>query len=141
MKTGSVLRWQRYSPADCRANPQIYFVFGDNLAGWGRAGQACIRDEPNAIGVPTKKTPHTTENAYFTDDDWSGIAGYEIRRSFEIIETALVAGHDVAIPADGLGTGMAQLSRRAPRIYAYIEKRIRRLEKDDEGDFRDETTI
>lgn len=122
--TGRVLRWIRwYTPADCRAHPDTYFVFGDNLAGWGKAGQACIRGEPNAIGVPTKISP--TE--YFTDTTPGALLA--IDAAFDRIEQELRMGHDVVVPAAGLGTGLAQMPRRAPRILAYIRERIRLLEE------------
>ena len=40
---------------------------------------------------------------------------------------ALAAGHDVVIPIGGLGTGLAQLPQRAPKIHACIERRIANL--------------
>jgi len=30
----------------------------------------------------------------------------------------------IVIPSDGLGTGRAQLDRRAPRTFAYLQNRI-----------------
>jgi len=43
------------SPEICRLHKNALFIFGDNLQGWGKGGQARIRDEPNAFGIPTKR--------------------------------------------------------------------------------------
>ena len=54
-----------------RAHPNTLFVFGDNDQRRGKAGQAVIRDEPNAIGFRTKKAPRTSaKSAYYTDDEY-----------------------------------------------------------------------
>ena len=37
---------ERIEPIDCMENPTHIFVFGDNLIGKGKAGQAIIRDNP-----------------------------------------------------------------------------------------------
>jgi len=47
----------RYTPEILKANPDKVYLFGDNLEKVGRgpgAGQAIIRDEPNAYGIPKK---------------------------------------------------------------------------------------
>jgi hypothetical protein len=44
--------------------------------------------------------------------------------------TALAAGRAVVIPADGLGTGLAQLPQRAPRINAWLVEQIAALERE-----------
>lgn len=40
---------------DLQANPDVYYLFGDNVERRGLGGQAKeMRGEPNAIGVATK---------------------------------------------------------------------------------------
>lgn len=46
---------KRYTLNLVKGNRDVYFVFGDNLIGEGKGGQAIIREEPNTIGVPTKR--------------------------------------------------------------------------------------
>lgn len=49
-----------------RANRDKLFLFGDNLERRGLGGQAAaMRDEPNAIGIPTKKSPSYKNAAFF----------------------------------------------------------------------------
>ena len=55
------------SPEMCRLHKNSIFVFGDNLQGWGKGGQAIIRDEPNAYGIPTKREPNMLPKAFFGD--------------------------------------------------------------------------
>jgi len=112
-----------------KTNPNKLFLFGDNLEHRGFGGQAAaMRGEPNAVGIPTKKKPSREESAFFTDDE------FEINKS--AIEAALspvfIAVSDnnitVVIPADGLGTGRAELDRRAPQTFAYLQLRLADLE-------------
>ena len=87
-----------------------------------------MRGEPNAVGIPTKKKPSMDEDAFFTDNE------FELNKS--TIEAALspvfIAVSDnnitLVIPADGLGTGRAELDRRAPQTFAYLQRRLADLE-------------
>ena len=54
-----------------RKNPDKVFLFGDNLKGYGKGGQAIIRNESNAIGIPTKKAPSMDKTAFFTDAEYT----------------------------------------------------------------------
>jgi hypothetical protein len=114
----------RISTELLRENPNKFYLFGDNLEGKGKGGQAIVRDEPNAIGIPTKKAPRRDESAYFTDD--------ELRDNKAAIDKAFDKLPDdavIVIPEDGLGTGLADLPRRAPKTFAYLESKIDRLRK------------
>ena len=126
---GKLLRPARITRADLRANPDTLYVFGDNMQRRGLGGQAReMRGEPNAVGVPTKWRPDMRAGAFFSDD-WADAVLNDVDYAFDVLAAHLRAGHTVAIPADGLGTGLAELPTRAPRIHAYIEERIRQLEQ------------
>jgi hypothetical protein len=108
-----------------RANCDKLFLFGDNLERKGFGGQAAaMRGEPNAIGIPTKKSPSNSEGAFFSDN--------EFEHNMDAIDAAFaeVAGavtdsiRVIVIPAGGLGTGRAQLATRAPRTFAYLQQRL-----------------
>lgn len=124
-----VERWKWITREEVRANPDKIFLFGDNLEHVGMGGQAgAMRGEQNAIGIPTKKTPSAHESAFFTDD--------ELVENCNSIEDALMeltwnALDTVVIPADGLGTGLAELDTRAPKTFAYLQQRL--LDLDDTG--------
>ena len=126
---GRLLRPRRILRADLLAAPNTLFAFGDNLRRAGYGGQAReMRGEPNAVGVPTKVAPVKQEWAYFTDRDLSR-AEPPIREAFLQLGRHLVDGGDVVIPADGLGTGLAELPRRAPAIHDLIERYMASLGK------------
>ena len=127
--TGIVRRIRHITRAMVRAEPQTIWVFGDNMAGAGFAGQAReMRGEPNALGVPTKWSPRRDHAAYFCDDDADNPdVRIAIIAAFQHMRSALKGGRDVVIPADGLGTGLAELPTRAPRIHRAIEARIAAL--------------
>lgn len=109
-------------------NPDTLFVFGDNLARYGMGGQAGeCRGMRNAVGVPTKRLPGREPCDYFTDADfaeWQAAATPPLQRLAEHLR----AGGRVVWPADGIGTGLAQLPERAPRIWASLERARVRLE-------------
>lgn len=98
------------------------YLFGDNLVEGGSAGQACIRGLPNAIGIPTKKYPRMDEGAFFSDQHFNQNVG-AIERAFRQIPPDV----PVVLPAHGLGTGLAQLKRRAPKTWDYLLWRICQL--------------
>jgi hypothetical protein len=106
--------------SDLRANPDTIFIFGDNLIEMGYGGQAAeMRDEPNAVGIPTKKLPSMSEDSFFTDDEY--------KQNIKAIDKAIAKipkGKKVVVPPAGIGTGLAQLPQRAPRTYAYLKKRL-----------------
>lgn len=104
------------------------FLFGDNLAGRGFGGQAAVmRGEPNVVGIPTKKLPSNRKEAYFTDVEFeqNKAAIYQAFEHLTLISTA--PGQIIVLPANGLGTGRAQLKSRAPLTFAYLKKRLAEL--------------
>lgn len=104
--------------AICRKNPCVTYVFGDNSERWGRGGQARIRGEPNAYGIVTKLAPYQ-----YMSDEWLG----EMQRVYEADLRALLARPIVAWPADGIGTGRAQLETRAPLVWAELGRLYEQL--------------
>ena len=97
------------------------YLFGDNMERWGMGGQAKeIRGEPNAIGVPTLEAPGKP----WTNKDYD--------RAIPTIVAALQKAQDakqsiIVIPEDGLGTGLAELDTRAPKIFAKLIELIQQL--------------
>ncbi len=107
--------------ADLRANPNLLYLFGDNLARRGLGGQAKeMRGEPNAVGVPTKRKPSRSSDAFFSDAQFEDNAR-AINEALEPVQSHLLAGGIVVIPLDGLGTGLSELPTRAPKTNAFLE--------------------
>ena len=113
----------RMTPELLRANPDTVYLFGDNIAGKGKAGQAVIRDEPNAYGIPTKHEPNNKETSFFSDRDFEKFTKAKIDEAFARIPE----GANVVYSTDGIGTGLAQLPSRAPKTYEYIMAKLKEL--------------
>ncbi len=101
-----------------RDEPNTLFVFGDNMQRRGFGGQAAaMRGEPNAVGIPTKKSPSMRPEAFFSNHDftaWATESQLDINRLRNF-------GGTIVWPKAGIGTGRAQLAKRAPRIMAAID--------------------
>lgn len=114
---------------DLRAEPEAIFLFGDNEARAGFGGQAgAMRGEPNALGIRTKRRPGTEPDDYWTNgDDATARQTAMVDEDLAVAEKHLVAGRAVYLPESGLGTGLAELPRRAPRTFAHLKRRLLRL--------------
>lgn len=126
---GKIIFWdKRYTANTPKENPDIVFVFGDNLQGRGKGGQAVLRDNPNVLGVPTKRYPGRSQGDYFTGSPDESRA---VTNSIDEIDRLVKAGKTVAIPVDGgqisLGTGLAELNTRAPELLSYIQGSINQI--------------
>lgn len=100
----------------CRANPDQIFIFGDNLKHKGKApgsGQAVIRDEPNAMGIPTKVAPSNDPGSFFSDQD------HEIKAVRDALAEIYrrARGKTIVFPADGVGTGRARMKKSSPKAW------------------------
>lgn len=125
--TNMIEFWDYIVREDLKNNSDKIFLFGDNLIGKGYGGQAKeMRDEPNAIGIPTKKLPSNGSDAFFSDGDLE-INKHHINKAFSKIPE----GRIIVIPSAGLGTGLAQLDVKAPKTYAYLLECIKKLEEND----------
>lgn len=137
-----VIKQKRIYREDIKNNPNLLYVFGDNLDREGLGGQAFeMRGEPNSFGIATKRSiSHSYPDDYFFDEQEDVIE--IIATEFGRLECALCivdTGVDglseprlkydgVVIPSDGLGTGLSKLPEYAPKALQYIEQRIKDLE-------------
>jgi hypothetical protein len=121
----------RFTREVLRSRPADLFVFGDNMMRSGLGGQAkACRGEPNAVGIPTKWAPSFVETAFFTDADLITVKA-EIDSELLKLANHINAGGTIVFPEAGIGTGLAQLPERAPRIYGYLTRAIERLHEID----------
>ena len=115
-----IIYQQRIYRNDLRRNPEVLYVFGDNLGREGMGGQAYeMRGEPNAVGVATKRAPTHNVDDFFTDADYEEVIEI-IEDDLEPVHEALADGRVVIYPMDGIGTGLSELPHRAPKIYAHL---------------------
>lgn len=104
-----------YSVELTRQSPEKIFVFGDNLLGRGGGGQAVIRFEENSFGIPTKRAPSMRNEDFFSDREDELEAVKAALR--ELYKKAAHENRIIVFPSAGLGTGLAQMPSRSPRIY------------------------
>jgi hypothetical protein len=114
-----------FSISRCRLHTDTLYVFGDNDIKRGKAGQAIIRDEPNAIGIPTKKDIKGLSTDFYTDTEYDANVS-KIENAFNAIEEKLLGGKYkyLSFAMGGLGTGLARLPTKAPRTFAYLQARV-----------------
>lgn len=130
---------------DLKANPNVLYIFGDNLKRIGMGGQAAeMRGEPNAFGIATKRLPdHGYNECYFHDTDRDVIQ--IINDEFERLENNILSEGEthstalgsifikkwgaIVIPFDGIGTGLSKLPEYAPKLLSYINARLTKLER------------
>ena len=109
---------------DLRASPDQLFVFGDNFAGIGFGGQAKeCRGEPNAVGIATKRSP----SRFLSDVDLAAWFKHNAD-AMDRIDKHGEAGGVIVLPLGGLGTGLAKLKEKAPRIYRELDSYLKLLE-------------
>lgn len=107
--------------AMCKACPDTLFVFGDNMVERGLGEQAKeMRGEPNAVGIPTKLLHGSHATDFFRDEDLER-ARVKINAAFIKLFVHAAKGGDIVWPASGIGTGLAELEIRAPKIWSLIE--------------------
>ena len=103
---------------DLRNEPEALFVFGDSMARKGLGGQAKeMRYEPNAVGIPTKKHPSMRQDSFFSDIDFS----WWVRATKDDFDRLRDHKGKIVWPSDDIGTGLAQLPERAPKIWNFIQ--------------------
>lgn len=112
---------------DIKANPNVLYVFGDNLERVGMGGQAYeMRGEPNSVGIPTKKRPSQHSDSFFSDDDYELFIKESYNDIQRLINHYVNNSGTIVWPLDDIGTGLADLPNKAPKIYAFIQEYKRR---------------
>ncbi len=125
-----------YTPKLLAKHRSKVFLFGDNLLGVGKGGQAVVREMENACGIPTKKAPRNDRDAFFYDDDLPSFIG-EVVACLEWVKT-LAKHRDIVVPVTSLGQislglGLANLPKHAPFTYELICAYIHALAREHGG--------
>jgi hypothetical protein len=115
-----------WTEADVKRHTNCLFVYGDNDVGKGRGGQAIIRDLANTTGIPTKKYPSNTASAFYTDAELAENK-IKIQNAINKIIELAPKYKFVILPADGFGTGLADLPRLAPKTFEYLVQSVNKL--------------
>lgn len=115
------IKYQKFiTRQDCRNNPNVIYVFGDNDQREGYGGQAKeMRGWVNTVGIRVKKSPSGIFGAYYTDKEYVENI-MKIDEDIDKIVSYLEEGITVVIPSDGIGTGLAKLQQKAPKTFNYL---------------------
>jgi hypothetical protein len=120
-RTDMLLYQKVISRSDLRANPQVFYVFGDNAEREGLGGQAKeCRGETNSIGIATKRSA----KEFFSDDSEEDLRA--IQQDLARLEN-LLRNVVVVFPHDGIGTGRASMSTKCPGLKRYLDTELGRL--------------
>jgi len=105
---------------DVRAEPDKFFLFGDNLKESGYGGQAKeMRGEANARGIPTKKEPSNRPSSFFSDKEFAAN-----KKAIDEAFGKIPAGKIIVVPRAGIGMGLASLGEKAPQTFAYLNEKL-----------------
>ena len=107
-----------------KENPDVLYLFGDNLLRKGLGGQAKeMRGEPNTLGIVSKKYPSNSSSSFYTDEDfysWLEVFSSDIKNLAESVNS----GKYRAIVIPQIGVGLADLPNKAPRIWNYLKSTL-----------------
>lgn len=112
---------------------EVSFVFGDNLRREGYGGQAReFRGEPNAVGIYTKVLPSRNSGSYFSDEQYDYFATRMDESFYPLLTAKIIAVPviDKTAKQTSMGTGLALLDIKAPRLYAHMIDRLEQIAKD-----------
>jgi hypothetical protein len=72
--------------ADLNENPELYFVFGDNLLRKGTGGAAALRYHTRAIGFITKKEPNNQDSSFYRPEEYEEVFEKELEKLCQTIQ-------------------------------------------------------
>lgn len=127
-----LIRWSIIERLDLKTNRNLLFVFGDNMIRQGLGGQAAsMRGEPNAFGIVTKMDPGMEDTSFFYDDNkthWDYVNS-DLANLDKEIKSGKYDG--LVVPMAGLGGGLAQLHKTAPKLHKHLNSNwVERTAKD-----------
>jgi len=116
---------KRFTKKMLDENPDKAFLFGDNEERKGTGGQAKVcRGKKNAYGIRTKRSPDMGQNAFWSDKNYES----NIKMMADDFMAAFRAEHStLVLPADGIGTGLADLKNKAPKTFKWLRSMMKQL--------------
>lgn len=113
--------------SDLKSNPDKLYLYGCNEARFGRGGQAReMRYEPNSVGIRTKVYPGRNFSDYWSDTYYYKYCKM-INDDLLRVEKHLRNGGTVVIPSAGIGTDRADMKNRCPKVFEYLQFRLKKL--------------
>lgn len=120
----SRIRYQNYfTREDVLGDTEAVYLFADTVDGKGRIGNdSSLRNLPNAIAIPTKKTSGSKKETFFTDEELAANKT-AIDAAFALIPKNKL----IVVPSLGLGVGLGNLDSVAPLTAEYIRTKLNEL--------------
>lgn len=116
MSTSVIVQTEYYTVEEVNVYTDRIYVFGDNLIEKGCGGQAIIRYCKNSFGIPTKRLPTMNIDAFFSDlEDEFIIVSMKVNQLVNLSKT-----HTIVFPKDGIGTGLADMMNKSPKLFQYL---------------------
>ncbi len=112
---------------DCKRNPSVLYLMGDNDMRSGFGNQAAeMRGEPNVVGIRTKRAPGR-DSADFWSDKTLDANCTKIEEDLSRVIKHLRRDGVVVCPSNGIGTGMSQMQKHCPKTFFTLEQLINSL--------------
>lgn len=116
-----------------RQNPDVLYLFGDNMIRKGLGGQAKeMRGEPNTVGIVTKKYPNNKDTSFFRDSDFKLFKDLLIE-DMEVVISRIQSGNYKAIVIPQIGVGLAKLPDNAPKCFKLLQTSLKSLDRYEEN--------
>jgi len=113
----TIIQEEYFSVKQCNSNPMNLYIFGDNSLHYGKKGQAVIRDCDNSIGIPTKRKPNMSDDAFMRDEkkDYESVA-----KAIKELEERSTKYSNLVFPKNGIGTGLAMMDKTSPKLFKKL---------------------
>lgn len=85
------------------SNPNVIFVFGDNLQRFSTGGAAFLRNHSQSYGFVTKKAPNNFAESFFQPEEYSGLFFEELKK----LKEQIVSHPTTTFYVSKLGAGLA----------------------------------
>lgn len=114
---------------DLKRNTSVLYLFGDNDKRVGLGGQAAdMRGEANAVGIRTKREPGRENESFWSDKTFDANCA-KIDEDLSRAKAHLRRGGLLVLPADGIGTGYAEMEKRCPKTFYVLQQSLDSLER------------
>lgn len=105
-------------------NPDKIYIFDDNDARQGDAGQNIVRTLGNVIGIRTKKKSNNLSSSFYKDEEYESNI-LKIRQDILHIKYMEMCGKSIIFSNKGYGIGSSNLKTNAPRTLEYLNNLLK----------------
>ena len=114
--------FKHWDKEEVSKDSETLYIYGDDIRGISRKGQACIRGLPNTYGLITRRDSRITLNSYFNDRDIIAYSKY-LERAFKEIQK-LSDLYKTVVISPVIVTGLSHLDKKAPKCFKALREKI-----------------